>query len=1211
MLAVALFALAAYSASAQVNVLTQHNDIARTGQNTSETILTPANVNATTFGKLFSHSVDGYAYAQPLYYANLTMGAGTPQAGTVHNVFFIETENDSVYAFDADSNGGANASPLWQVSLIDAAHGAGAGEAPVPQSILSTTDIVPQIGITGTPVIDPTTKTMYVVAKSTISNTTFIQRLHALDITTGQEKLGGPIQLAAQLKGNGNGSVNGLLKFDSKWENNRAGLLLLNGIVYIGFGSHGDNGAWHGWILAYNAATLQQTGAYCTSPNGLGSGIWHGGGGLAADVPDPANHPYGRMFAATGNGTFDATTPPSNNMDFGDGILRFDLANGAINIQDSFTPMNQAVLNGADRDLGSGGVVLLPDQSGAHPHELVQVGKSGSIYVVDRDAMGGYSTSSNNVVQAFESKIGGIWGLPAYWNGNVYTWGTDDKLRQYSLAAGLISPGPTGPVVSGFPSPTPSLSSNESTNGILWAIQTDMYAASDPEILRAYDATNVSKALYDTTQNASRDTAPQAAKFAVPTISNGKVYVTGAGKVSVYGLLGGVQSVATPVINPAGQSFTGSVSVTITDSTTGATIYYTTDGTTPSSASTQYTGPIAVSTTQTITAIATATGLITSQPVSETFVLSTQTRMPTFNPPAGSYAGPQSVTLSDATAGSKIYFTVDGSTPAPGVGTTQLYAAPIIVQQNVTINAMATSTTLSNSPVASATYAIGPASPTINFPNGFSAATSTMMFNGSTGLDDSRLQLTSGVAQQAGSAFYKTPVNIQSFTTDFTMQLSNPVADGMTFTIQNVGPTALGPAGGGLGYGPAIPADPGGIPNSVAVKFDFFSNDGEGDDSTGLYMNGASPTVPAVDLSTSGINLHSGNTMAVHIAYDGTNLALTIADTVTTATFTHTWPINIPQTIGGSTTAYVGFTGGTGGSSSSQKIQTWSFVANTSPTGGVATPAITPASGTYSAPVKVTISELTPNSTIYYTLDGSAPTTMSNQYSSPFSITSTTTVNAFATANGLTSSAIATAVYTIPTEDFSVKPESASLTAAAGAQTTAMIMVAPPAGGNFANAVTLTCAVSGGTAPLPTCSLSPSTVTPGSQGASSTLTISIPASAVVLAPPSGDLGYFDGWKLLGPNGARVAALSSLIGVLLLLFTLARYQRRFSPRYAWLVAALLVALWQTACGGGGGSSSTPTPPESGSHQYTVTVTGVSATANSVKIQHAAAITVTVP
>lgn len=1117
---------------AQVNVLTYHNDIARTGQNTSETILTPANVNTTQFGKLFSHSIDGYAYAQPLYFANLTMGAGTTQAGTVHNVFFIETENNSVYAFDADTNGGANASPLWQVSLIDSAHGAGSGEKPVPNGVLSTADIVPQVGITGTPVIDPATKTMYVVAKSTISNSTFMQRLHALDITTGQEKFGGPIQLAAHVTGNGNGSLNNVLQFDSKWENNRAGLLLLNGIVYIGFASHGDNGAWHGWILAYNAATLQQTSAYCFTPNGEGSGVWQGGAGLAADVPDPANHPYGRMFVTTGNGTYDATTPYKNTMNFGDDDVRLDLTNGVITVQDAFTPSNQANLSSSDQDLGAGGPVLLPPQAGAHPNELVQVGKSGTIYVVDRDAMGGYSTASNNDVQELTTEIGGVWGMPAYWNGSVYVWGKNDNLKAYSLTNGKLSGGPTsvGPDESGFPGPTPAISSSGATNGIVWTIQTDAYQSNGPSILQAYDATNVGDALYNSSQNASRDVAPTATKFTVPTVTNGKVYVGGANKVAVYGLLAGSQTVATPAISPAGQSFKGSISVTITDTTQGATIFYTTDGTTPTSASTQYTGPISVTSTETITAIATATGLNTSQSSSQSYINSSQTLAPTFTPPAGSYSGTQSVTLSDASAGSKIYYTLDASTPAPGVGSTKLYSAAIAVSQNTTINAIATATGLSNSPVVSAAYAIGPAAPAVAFPNGFASALSTMKFNGSTGLDDSRLQLTNGGTQQAGSAFVNTPVNIQNFTTDFTMQLSNAAGDGMTFTIQDVGPTALGPGGGGLGYGPDLPANPDPSPNapiakSVAVKFDFFSNAGEGTDSTGLYTNGASPTMPAVDMASSGVVLSSGDTMTVHLAYDGTNLAMTITDNVANTTFTQTWPINIPQTIG-SNTAYVGFTAGTGGASSSQKIETWSFTSNAS----------------------------TPP----------------------------------------------------PTEDFSVKPSTTSLTVSAGAQGTSTITVAPSAGASFSNAVDLSCAVAG-TGTLPTCSLSPASVMPGAQGATSTLTVAVPASAIVLAPSHGPRHPSD-WKMIGST--RLALAFFLASILLALLISIGFQRKLRLRYAWLAAALFFAFLQTSCGGGG-TTPPPTPPETSSQTYTVTVTGASTTGSSVKIQHAATVTVTVP
>ncbi len=341
---------------AQTNVTTQHNDIARTGANPNETILTPANVNTASFGKLFSYPVDGYLYAQPLYMPGITMGTGTPQAGTSHNVVFVATEHDSLYAFDADSNTGANANPLWKVSLIDTAHGAGAGEKTVPNGDVSTGDIVPEIGVTSTPVIDPTTNTIYVVAKSTVADTTFIQRLHAIDITTGLEKFGGPVTLSGSVTGNGNGSSGGTLHWDPKWENNRTSLLLLNGIVYIGFGSHGDNGPWHGWILAYNAATLTQTAVWCATPNAAAGGIWMSGTGLAADVP--SGKPFGRIFTSTGNGTFDATAPNyTNSMDYGDSILKLDLANGVptmisgtTTVGDDFTPHDQASLNNSDLD---------------------------------------------------------------------------------------------------------------------------------------------------------------------------------------------------------------------------------------------------------------------------------------------------------------------------------------------------------------------------------------------------------------------------------------------------------------------------------------------------------------------------------------------------------------------------------------------------------------------------------------------------------------------------------------------------------------------------------------------------------------------------------------------------------------------------------------------------------------------------------------------
>jgi hypothetical protein len=1005
---------------AQTPVLTQHNNNARTGAYTTETILTPANVNQTTFGKLFSYPVDGRIYAQPLYVPNVSItGKG------IHNVVFIATEHDSVYAFDADSNGGTNSAPLWKITLLDSAHGASSGATTVPNGDLSTADIVPEIGITGTPVIDTSTGTLYVVGKTkegAVASPTYVQRLHALNISSGAEKFGGPVTLSASVPGTGNGTSGSVLNFDSKWEMNRSGLLLQNGVLYIAFGSHGDNGPWHGWILSYNAANLARIGAYCTTPNGSGSGIWMGGSGLAADVIDSVNKPYGRMFVATGNGSFNAAPPYDNTMSYGDDIIRLDLSGGNLAPQDSFTPSNQDILNSADLDVASGGVLLLPDQStGGHTHLLVQAGKEGKLYLVDRDNMGGFSSSSDNIVQEISNQIGGLWGMPAFWNNTLYTWGKLDALQAYSLSNGRLSSTPTasGPFTVNYPGPTPSVSSNGNTNGIVWAIRNDSYNTSGRAILYAFNATNIATELYDSSQNSTgRDTAGIANKFNVPTIANGKVYVGTANELDIYGLLNVTPTAATPVISPASQTFTGSLSVTITDSTAGSTIYYTTDGSTPSTSSTKYTGAITVSTTQTITAIASATGFLQSLASSQTYTLQNQVAAPSFSPASSSFSSPLSVTLSDTTAGAKIYYTTNGSTPTTA---SALYSAPITVSATTTIKAIAAATGLINSNVASATYTYtSPQSGTgSNFVNGFSSAAALMAFNGSTGLADTRLQLTNGGFNQAGSAWYNTPLNVQTFTNDFTFQLANPEADGITFTIQNSGLTALGPSGGGLGYGPSAPGGAAGIAKSVAIKFDIYDNAGEGGNSTGLYTNGASPTTPAVTLANTGVNLLSGDTFSVHMVYDGTTLTMTITDGVTNGSYSTSWTVNIPQIVGGNT-AYVGFTGGTGGLTASQKIQTWTFTPTTQSTSQAATPTFSLAAGTYLGTQTVSLSDSTSGATIFYTIDGSTPATSvggsTAQYTGPLTVSSTRTIKAIATASGFSASTVASATYTIQSQ---------------------------------------------------------------------------------------------------------------------------------------------------------------------------------------------------
>jgi len=503
-------AIASISTFAQIAVLTQHNDNYRTGQNTSETILTPANVNANQFGKLFSQTVDGYIYAQPLYVPNVVI----PGNGT-HNVVYVATEHDSVYAFDADSKSAA----LWQTSFINPSKGI----TSVSSSDVGCSDLVPEIGVTGTPAIDAASNTMYVLAK-TKENGAFLQRLHALDITTGAEKFGGPVVIQATLGE----------KFDPLRHAQRPGLLLQNGLVYIAWASHCDITPYHGWVMAYDAQTLQQKSVWNSTKSGGLGGIWQGGAGMAADSQN-------NLFLATGNGTFDHNI---KGPDFGDSVvkMKFNKA-GKLHPADYFSPYDEQYLEDTDLDLGSGGVLLIPDLAkGKHRFLLVQVGKEGTVYVVNRSHMGHFNPNNNNqIVQNLPGAVGGMWGMPALWNNHVYFGGSDDNLKMFNFnpSTGLLTNNPVSSSDSffGYPGPTPSISANGNTNGIVWAIETDQYG-SGPSILHAYDATDLSTELYNTQQNQSRDNPGGAVKFTVPTVVNGKVYVGAVKQLSVYGLLG-------------------------------------------------------------------------------------------------------------------------------------------------------------------------------------------------------------------------------------------------------------------------------------------------------------------------------------------------------------------------------------------------------------------------------------------------------------------------------------------------------------------------------------------------------------------------------------------------------------------------------------------------------------------------------------------------
>ena len=641
--ALLLFQYAAATANitlaASVSVLTYHNDNARTGRNTNETALTLANVNTNSFGKLFTCAVDGYVYAQPLILASVT----TPSNG-VHNVVYVVTEHDSVYAFDADSNTGSNAVPLWQVSFINPS----TGITSVPSADVGGVgcyDLVPEIGITSTPVIDPASGTIYMEAKTkevVTGVTNYVQRLHALDVATGAEKFGGPVLIQASVTGTGDGNDGvGNVPFNPLTQFNRMALLLNNGVVYFGCASHCDIGPYHGWLFGYNAQTLVTNGVFNTTPNGGLGGIWESGCGPASDA-------NGNLFVSTGNGTFDGT-----NGDYGDSFLRLSTTNSLM-LADYFTPFNQQYMDDNDQDLNSGGNVVLPDEVGslAHPHLVVGASKPGTIYLVDRDNMGQFNSGSDTqIVESLPSAIGACFDTPAYFNNALYFVGLNDVIRAFTITNGSIASiaASRGTVTYGFPGATPSVSANGTNDAIVWTIQSDAYASSGPAVLHAYNAADVSEELYNSSQAGTRDVPGGAVKFTVPTIANGKVYVGTESSLSVYGNL---TLLATPTIMPNGGTFSNSVTVSLADTTSNTVIYYTVDGSDPTTNSLLYTGPFSITNSAVVSAGAFEAGQVASAPVSADFMI-----IP-LQPPVAGFTGspttgptPLAVTFTDSSTG--------------------------------------------------------------------------------------------------------------------------------------------------------------------------------------------------------------------------------------------------------------------------------------------------------------------------------------------------------------------------------------------------------------------------------------------------------------------------------------------------------------------------------------------------------------------------------
>ena len=500
-------------------VVTWRNGRSRSGVNSREYALSDKNVASSRFGKLFSCPVDGWVFAQPLWMANVRIN------GMRHNVVFIATENDSLYAFDADDPGCKSVWSTPNVNLIPS------GEKVAPLADLENDSIAlgPVAGITGTPAIDPSTQTIYLVTVTENSTTgTIIDRLHAIDITTGRERPRSPVVIASSVRGTGYDNIKGTTTFVAKMQKQRTALLLLNGVVYICWGGYNDTDFYHGWLMGYSASTLTQVGVFNATIDGGRGGIWMSGGGPAADST-------GHIYVLTGNGDFNANNPGGRN--YGDTFLKLGTF-GRLSVSDWFTPFDQMDLAAKDADLGSGAVIL-PDQSnGPFPHLVLGGGKSGTLYVLNREKLGQYNSASNSqIVQSFMVDNNGIYSTPLFWQNTLYVVANLAPVRafRFSTATDQFQTSPSSASSQSFvyPGATPTLSAAGTNNAILWAID-----AATPGVLHAYDPSNLNTEFWNSSQAANnRDQAGAGVKFTVPTVANGKVYIGTQTELDVYGLL--------------------------------------------------------------------------------------------------------------------------------------------------------------------------------------------------------------------------------------------------------------------------------------------------------------------------------------------------------------------------------------------------------------------------------------------------------------------------------------------------------------------------------------------------------------------------------------------------------------------------------------------------------------------------------------------------
>ncbi|HWE02877.1 MAG TPA: fibronectin type III domain-containing protein [Tepidisphaeraceae bacterium] len=899
------------------SVLSFRNDGAQSGVDSTEIQLTPANVKAGSFGKLFSVAVDGAEFGQPLIDAGVTIAGGvntTSGVSGVHNVAFVATENDSVYAIDAD-----NGQILWKRNFCNASNSGGdinntlgaTSIKIVTSSDVSSPNLGSTLGITSTPIIDPNTGTLYVVAetKEVIGGKTYIaQRLHGIRIADGTD-VNTPYLLGATTGtntnntqiwtyGKGNGAIvdpylgtgKMVVQYNALRSNQRVALNLVDGNVYIATASNSDIGPYHGWVISVNVSNVatsgfKLSGVLNTAPNEGLTGVWEGGGGLAFD-PDGSGFYFmtGNGYVAGGYGepTLDASGFPVD-ADYDEAVIKAAVdpstssthqgPNGwGLKVVDYFIPHNVAEMDQADSDFGSGAPLLLPASAGipGHPNLLIAGGKDGRVFVLDRDHLGHYNATNDAALNSVPDGSGhmsppdiiaGTLSTPTYFDGKLYLQaGYAGRAAAYTISSTGKLVASSQPAVANF-GELPGgavVSSNGTTNGIVW------YPDHGANVLRAYDANTLSTELWDSNDVAS-DKVGAIEKFAEPTIADGKVYVGAINDLVVYGLKQApTQAPSAPVLAAKALS-ASSINLTWTDSSAAA-----------------------------------------NKP--SVYLIDQSTNGGAFTQVATAPAGATSIAIGGLAALTTYSFEVAGVN-SKGQG-----AFSDIAKATTTNQASG-----------------------VDFSGGF-AGTSQLTLNGKAALSAAALQLTGGAANQASSAFFTSPVGIANFTSSFTFKsnASSTSGEGFTFTLQNVAANALGSSGAGLGYG--------GIAKSVAIKFDLYSDSGEGTDSTGLYTDGATPTsAGSINLSSTAINFHDGDTFRVDLAYTGATLTETITDTTTNKSVAEKYTVNIAGVIGGNS-AWVGFTASTGAATSTQDILAWTFSPSAStspnaPTGLGATPA--------------------------------------------------------------------------------------------------------------------------------------------------------------------------------------------------------------------------------------------------------------------------------